>query len=168
MDTRASQIVPLLCVLSALALAPFAAAAVQCAALVIGNATYEAETPLVNTLNDARDVAAALEGLGLAVRQAENLGWGGSKIPRQAPCCYMEPSPGRRRATTPQDGTGRSPSTSSRRCGSKGWGSKMPSTSCPTSIAKVDGYSTLGSRGYCTARGVPFPSAECACGVFFT
>jgi len=42
-------------------------------ALVIGNAKYERERPLVNTLNDARDVAAKLTALGFAVTQVQDL-----------------------------------------------------------------------------------------------
>ncbi len=42
-------------------------------ALVIGNAAYETEEPLANTGNDARDMAAALHGLGFEVEHAENL-----------------------------------------------------------------------------------------------
>ena len=41
-------------------------------ALVIGNAAYEDQPPLVNTLNDARDMAAKLEELGFAVTKVEN------------------------------------------------------------------------------------------------
>ncbi len=43
-------------------------------ALVIGNAAYKNETPLTNTLNDARDVAAKLKGLGFEVTKVENAG----------------------------------------------------------------------------------------------
>jgi len=43
-------------------------------ALVIGNAAYENETTLVNTLNDARDMAAQLEELGFQVTKVENAG----------------------------------------------------------------------------------------------
>ncbi len=41
-------------------------------ALVIGNAAYENQPKLVNTLNDARDMAAKLKGLGFEVTQVEN------------------------------------------------------------------------------------------------
>jgi len=47
-------------------------AAVEHQALVIGNAAYKSQTPLVNTLNDARDMAAKLEGLGFEVTEVEN------------------------------------------------------------------------------------------------
>ncbi len=43
-------------------------------ALVIGNAAYQNETPLVNTLNDARDVATKLKALGFEVTKVENAG----------------------------------------------------------------------------------------------
>lgn len=41
-------------------------------ALVIGNAAYQNETPLVNTLNDARDMATRLTALGFKVSSVEN------------------------------------------------------------------------------------------------
>ncbi len=43
-------------------------------ALVIGNAAHKNETPLANTLNDARDVSAKLKGLGFEVTKVENAG----------------------------------------------------------------------------------------------
>lgn len=51
-----------------------AAASLTGHALVIGNAAYRGETPLDNTLNDARDMAAKLESLGFRVTRVENAG----------------------------------------------------------------------------------------------
>ncbi len=43
-------------------------------ALVIGNAAYKNQSVLLNTLNDARDVAAQLKVLGFKVTKVENVG----------------------------------------------------------------------------------------------
>ena len=57
----------LLILASALLLALNLSAAVERHTLVIGNANYSS-SPLRNPLNDARDMAAALEGLGFQVQ----------------------------------------------------------------------------------------------------
>lgn len=48
--------------------------AAQRSALVIGNANYTGETPLQNTLNDARDVADKLRGMGFQVTELQDAG----------------------------------------------------------------------------------------------
>jgi formylglycine-generating enzyme required for sulfatase activity len=55
-----------------LALAPVLVCAQEKYALVIGNAAYTSQTPLRNTLNDATDMKAALEGLGFKTEMVLN------------------------------------------------------------------------------------------------
>ncbi|MDR2782384.1 MAG: caspase family protein, partial [Treponema sp.] len=58
--------------MSALALLPTLVCAQEKYALVIGNAAYTSQTPLRNTLNDANDMKAALEGLGFQTEMILN------------------------------------------------------------------------------------------------
>ena len=61
-----------LCLLSVLLPVAAGAATAPRLALVIGNADYTEEASLVNTLNDARDMAERLEALGFEVMRVEN------------------------------------------------------------------------------------------------